>query len=310
MLSLSPRYLAQALGGEVRADGALVPGPGHSAKDRSLEVTFSKTAPDGFVVRSYAGDDFAACRDYVCARLGLDRPRLGANTKCISLLPRHEPGVYREGEARKRRALVLWNEARDPRNTPVQRFWRSRALDLGPELASEVIRFLADCPWRGDDGEIRQVPAMLCLMRNIVSDEPTAIHRTALTLDGVKVGRKMLGVVRGSAIKLDADAEVIRSLTIGEGVETVESGRVLGLKPAWALGSVGAIGAFPVLPGVESLTMLSERNADGTPNSASVRAINECGDRWHAAGREVVVIDPPAGDLNDVLRSGAGACSR
>src|SRR4051794_18444545 len=47
-------------------------------------------------------------------------------------------------------------------------------------------------------------------------------------------------------------------LTVGEGVETCLSARQLGLRPAWALGSVRAIRTFPVLSGIEALTILEE----------------------------------------------------
>jgi hypothetical protein len=65
------RSLARALGGDVRGNSVSAPGPGHSAKDRSLSVTPSSAAPDGFIVHSFAGDDFPKCRDHVKARLGL-----------------------------------------------------------------------------------------------------------------------------------------------------------------------------------------------------------------------------------------------
>ena len=53
-----PRRLAHALGGEVVGrDRALVPGPGHSRHDRSLSIRLVSSAPDGFLVHSFAGDD-------------------------------------------------------------------------------------------------------------------------------------------------------------------------------------------------------------------------------------------------------------
>src|SRR4051794_15606787 len=74
---MTPRDLARALGGDVQRDGALVPGPGHSRRDRSLSVTLSPSAPDGFAVYSQAGDDPLVCKDYVRGRLGLEpfRPK-------------------------------------------------------------------------------------------------------------------------------------------------------------------------------------------------------------------------------------------
>jgi predicted P-loop ATPase len=60
------------LGGDVTgADSCNVPGPGHSAKDRSLSIKIDPAAPDGFLVYSHAGDNDVACKDYVRDRLGL-----------------------------------------------------------------------------------------------------------------------------------------------------------------------------------------------------------------------------------------------
>ncbi|MFZ3325662.1 MAG: hypothetical protein WA231_07105 [Methylocella sp.] len=61
------RSWAQALCGDVSGSGVICPGPGHSARDRSLSVTPSVTAPNGFLVNSFAGDDPIACLDYVRA---------------------------------------------------------------------------------------------------------------------------------------------------------------------------------------------------------------------------------------------------
>ena len=64
--------IARALGGEVvRSNQVRAPGPNHSAKDRSLLVTFDPNAPDGFVTHSFAGDDDIICKDYVREKAGL-----------------------------------------------------------------------------------------------------------------------------------------------------------------------------------------------------------------------------------------------
>jgi hypothetical protein len=68
---LQKNIAARALGGEVCGDQISCPGPGHSAKDRSLSVKIDADAPDGFVANSFAGDDPIACRDYVRTKLGL-----------------------------------------------------------------------------------------------------------------------------------------------------------------------------------------------------------------------------------------------
>ena len=55
----------------------LAPGPGHRAIDRSLSIKLDASAPDGFVVHSFAGDDPIECRDYVREKVGL--PAFKAN---------------------------------------------------------------------------------------------------------------------------------------------------------------------------------------------------------------------------------------
>jgi RecA-family ATPase len=71
MVNIDLQSLARALGGEVSGNQVLCPGPGHSAKDRSLSVKLDADAPDGFVVNSFASDDPIECKDYVRAKLSL-----------------------------------------------------------------------------------------------------------------------------------------------------------------------------------------------------------------------------------------------
>jgi hypothetical protein len=66
--------LARALSGEISSGQVLAPGPGHSARDRSLSIKLEPSAPDGFIVHSHApGDDDIECKDYVLERLGWPR---------------------------------------------------------------------------------------------------------------------------------------------------------------------------------------------------------------------------------------------
>jgi hypothetical protein len=68
----------------------------------------------------------------------------------------------------------------------------------------------------------------------------------------------------------------------------------------WALGSAGAIGDFPVLPGIEILTVFAETDDSG----ANAKAVKTCGNRWAAAKREVMIATPYArGDMNDAVRT-------
>ena len=92
--------------------------------------------------------------------------------------------------------------------------------------------------------------------------------------------------------------DALEGLTIGEGIETALAGRQLGFRPAWAVGSAGAIAKFPVLPGIEALTILEEEDRNGTNASA----VQECRARWTASDREVLSVEPiEGGDVNDAL---------
>lgn len=65
---MSAREIALALGGDVvSVNRVAAPGPGHSSKDRSLSILITGS---GFIVHSFAGDDWRVCKDYVRSRLG------------------------------------------------------------------------------------------------------------------------------------------------------------------------------------------------------------------------------------------------
>jgi putative DNA primase/helicase len=217
--------------------------------------------------------------------------------------PTSKPGPSQDDW--KRRALDLWAEAAPIAGTIAERYLRApkveggRAIDLSSDLlpldvSPRVIRFHRDCPF----GEGARHPCLIALYRDVVTDAPTAIMRTALTPDGRKLDRKALGNVGGAAIKLSDDADVTMALTIGEGLETTLAGMAKGFAPAWALGNAGAIGRFPVLAGIEALTILGETDDGG----ANERAVRECFARWNAAGREVYrATSLIGGDMNDGL---------
>ena len=71
VLNLSQDTVARTMGGDVSGSQVLVPGPGHSPKDRSLSIKLDASASGGFLVHSFAGDDPIRCKDYVREKLGL-----------------------------------------------------------------------------------------------------------------------------------------------------------------------------------------------------------------------------------------------
>jgi hypothetical protein len=87
-----------------------------------------------------------------------------------------------------------------------------------------------------------------------------------------------LGPTRDCVIRLWRDEHVEQGLVLGEGIETVlfAATRIehLGtlLQPAWAAGDASHMRAFPVLPGIDALTLLVDNDSnctgqDGRPNA-------------------------------------------
>jgi putative DNA primase/helicase len=256
---LTLQQIARALGGEV-VDGRYlsVPGPQHSPNDRSLSIMLSDTAPDGFLVNSWSGDNFRACRDHVRAALaGQQMPAANTVQSCKSCREIWKPIWLR---AKNPLQHIPRGKRRPEQKSLVEQYLNSRGLELTPSIADEVIRFDPACQF-GDETH----PAMICLIRDIFTNAGIGIQRTALTPDGNKVERNgktlrlSLGAIAGGAIKLDDDADVTMGLVVGEGVETCLTARQrYDLAPVWSAVTSGGVASFPVLPGLEGLTLLRE----------------------------------------------------
>ena len=305
------RTLKAALGGDLSGNTLLCPTIGHGRKDRGTSYTDKPGAPDGLLVKVHNGngrtDDLAA-KDLALRILGEEpeflRRQREPGSPIENMQRRHQRRLAEEQDRastmrKQRLARDIWDAGRDPRRTIVETYLHSRALDLPDDIAGEVIRFVERCPF-GQGGAT--APCMVALMRDPLTGERQAIHRTALTPDGRKIDRKMLGPA--GAVMLDAETEITTGLAIGEGIETCLAARQLGIRPVWALCSTSGITAFPVLPGIEALTLLLENDESG----ASERACRSAGTRWHRAERSVDMVRPRVGkDLNDTIREGVAA---
>lgn len=282
MTALDPRTIVAIMGGVVTGrESCNVPGPGHSPKDTSLSVRIDPADPLGFKVHSFADDDWRACRDHVAAALGQ-----------VSVQSAPKPQKSRTAGSSPVR---LFYEAVNAKGTIVETHYLvSRRLEL-PDRHEEVLRFHPNCPFTPG----KRFPCMVALFRDIRTNEPRAIHRTALTADGQIIDRMSLGTKAGCAIKLTPDENVTEGLTVGEGIETTLAGMALNFRPAWALGDAGEVRKFPVLSGIECLTILVDNDARGTGQASAL----ECSHRWTSAGREVFRVVPTTvgADMADIV---------
>jgi putative DNA primase/helicase len=284
---LDLRQAARALGGDIAGRGQVrCPGPGHSPRDRSLAVRF---VADGFIVHSHANDDWRTCRDHVSARLGWDTRRPTTKPAPIRATPQLPDDIVdRIGWAR-----ALWRATFPAKGTLAERYLvETRRLGL-PDSAA--IRFHPRLKF-SRNGEF--LPAMVCAMVDIRTNEFTGIHRTFLTADAQKAGVLTLGRKLGSAIKIDADDVVHEGLAVAEGIESTIAARFI-YRPAWSLIDAGGINGFPVLPGIEHLSIFADNDANKTGEDAAY----ECQERWQLAGAEVVIQMPPnvGEDIADII---------
>lgn len=192
----------------------------------------------------------------------------------------------------KEMARRIWREAVPAAGTLAEAYLASRGLML-PDDAP--LAFHPDCP-RGAE----RWPAMLALMTDVTTGEAVGVHRTFLARDGsgkapgVMPAKMMTG--NAGVIRLTPDADVTTGLGVAEGIETALAVMQRAIwSPVWAATSAGAVSQFPVLSGVEVLTLFADMD------SAGMTAARACGQRWAAAGREARLLAPPSGDWDNAL---------
>jgi putative DNA primase/helicase len=198
------------------------------------------------------------------------------------------------------RALAIWAEAKQLGDIALK-YCISRGIsELSLPDIDGVLRFHPHCPF----GRGERHPCIVALWTDAITNQAQAIHRTALTPDGKKLGRMSLGPTAGCVLRLWPDELVTLGLVIGEGLETVLAAatriehRGTLLQPAWAVGDAGHLAKFPVLAGIAALTILVDHDEAGQ------RAARECRERWLAAGREVTALIPNdfGQDFNDIVQ--------
>ena len=298
------RAIARALGGEVVGRQVLAPGPGHSQQDRSLSVTISATAPEGFLAFSHAGDDFAECRDHVKAALGIER-------RSFQPAPRRPTQPSRDDDRIARvcactRQIV--SEIVPIVGTPGETYLRDvRRIDTS--AIADVLERTDAIGWHpqvyfNEEGHAlhdKRIGAIIAVMTDPVTAKPTGGISRTYVHEGVKVA-KAKGLGPAGIVRLTPDEDVLAGLHIAEGLETALAGMSIGLRPMWSCGSTTIMAKLPVVSGIEAISVLADNDANG----AGERAARELQARWKSAGRVARVWKPKTrGDLNDILMGDA-----
>jgi hypothetical protein len=182
-----------------------------------------------------------------------------------------------DSDQRIERALKIWDAAKPLARTLGEKYLTEiRALTKLGEL--DALRYHA-----GFD-------AVMALMTDPVTNEPCGVHRTFLNRDGTKREKKMLGLQ--GVVRLTPDEDVTQGLAITEGIENALAVLFhLDIAPCWAATCAGGIERFPLLGGIECLTIFRD---DGTRQgtrcalrSLGIRRMSKVED-WN----DVIRLDP------------------
>jgi len=192
------------------------------------------------------------------------------------------------------KAEHLWNLGVPIEGTLVETYLKSRFCLLP---SSPDIRFLSAEAWG-------PFPCMMARVTDAITAKPITLHFTRLASDGsgkaqCERPKRLLAGHRksGGVIRLVEDAEVTQSLGLAEGIETGLTVMACGWRPVWATVDAGNMASFPVLNGIESLTLFADNDVSGTGRKAA----QECAERWRQAGREAGIVMPEllGSDWND-----------
>ena len=256
---MNAREITRALGGQWCGDHGRCRCPIHGSATLSLKV--SDHPRRGIDVVCFANCGWKEIKDEL-RRQGLigDGP---LNVKAIDI-PEPEP---------KPVDWSLWHNTEPLPGTLGEKYFvKTRKLNIKGHDLDHAIRY--------HNGQVMVV----ALMTHPVTNEPTGLHRTFLDTEGRKRGRMMAPGSRVGVVRVSPDEDVSYGLAITKGVEDALAILINGCGPVWAATSAGAINKFPVLAGIDCLTVFADNDSTGA------KAAHTCKARWDEAGRETHVV--------------------
>ena len=180
------------------------------------------------------------------------------------------------------KAELIWKRTKPLRGTVGETYLLYRGCVLPP--ADGDLRFLTPTD--------RHPPTLCARVTNAETNAPQTLHFTRLSSDGrgkadCEQPKLLLGghKKKGGVIRLWPDEAVTYGLALAEGVESALAAAHLHT-PVWAAIDASNLAQFPVLAGVDALTIFADHDETG------LRAARACARRWADAGREASLVIP------------------
>lgn len=291
------RAVVAALGGDLYHKGfrANVPGPGHSAQDRSVSLWLT----DGRVVaHSFGGSDWRAVLNDL-RRRGL----IDAASRPIGPAGSYDVEAVRpDAPIRRRTAERLWSQGISTGPTGlVARHLRRRGVRWSVDLHDLLEHPAAPISaYRTRGATLRALMTRISNADgNTAGVELTYLDAAARQAVHLAVSRKTVGCVpSGAAVRLRPSQE---RMLVAEGVITTLSAMRWFNMPGWALLSAGNLAAWTPPPDVRSVVIAADR---GLAGEAAARRLKH---RLAALALAVEMRLPPpgCGDWNDAIRTAA-----
>jgi len=254
--------------GGILLDGgarALIPGPNHSHKDRS--VSLAETEEGRILIHCFSPkDDWRDVRRAL-ADLGLlDEEPLGDGRR-THLLP-SKVAAQPLDEERLARARRLWEESTPLRHSVAEAYLRRRAIPA--ELSkSTALRFH---PRMTSLDDRAKRPALVAA----ISDAHGALQGVQVTLlsahgtakAAVATPRRVIGKLMGGMVRL---ADVQDELVVGEGVETMLTASDVFGVPAWAALSADNLSRLIISHPLRRLIIAADNDEAGMRASQCLR---------------------------------------
>ena len=285
--------------GGILLDGgarALIPGPNHSHKDRS--VSLAETEEGRILIHCFSPkDDWRDVRRAL-ADLGLldDEPRGDQRGVRWSV---SKIAAQPASEERVARAQRIWDECRPLHRTVATAYLRRRAI---PEALSETPALRFHPSMTSLDDRVRR-PALVAAITDAAGAlqgvQVTLLSAHGITKAAVATPRRVIGKMMGGVVRLSEPQD---ELAIGEGVETMLSAAHAFNVPAWAALTADNLARFTFASSIRRLIIAADSDRAGAVAAEALR------DRA-GPGVDVEIALAPDGfnDWNDWARGRGGA---